>query len=287
MPHLRCAFRRSRFPPFPTDSPSTMPPLLRLGRPFTVCPHSRLPASLHELRSSCASLSHRLRRLACKAKPVSPMPLGQSRLFPCRTPSQTVVCQPLRGHMCASVTATRHEVPRFTPTPSVHTASSRKHVCICECQRTNPRITACAALAEASGVLAVVHAAFRRTEHQLRKNANRPRNPRRHAKTPLRGEKFSPAFFARNHWRNSPKTGAHYAQGVSTHARTHAGADGERTRWRVMHAHEGRKPRRVKPPRHARPALRQAVKPSQAASSRRPCVTPRALCASHSAARHA
>ena len=54
------------------------------------------------------------------------MPFGQSRLFPCRTPSQTVVCQPLRGHMCASVTATRHEVPRFTPTPSVHTASSRK-----------------------------------------------------------------------------------------------------------------------------------------------------------------
>lgn len=199
LPHLRCAFRRSRFPPFPTDSPSTMPPLLRLGRPFTVCPHSRLPTSLHELRSSCASLSHRLRRLACKAKQVSPMPFGQSRLFPCRTPSQTVVCQPLRGHMCASVTATRHEVPRFTPTPSVHTASSRKHVCICECQRTNPRIAACAALAEASGVLAVVHAAFRRTEHQLRKNANRPRNPRRHAKPPLRGEKFSPAFFARNH----------------------------------------------------------------------------------------
>jgi len=176
-----------------------MPPLLRLGRPFTVCPHSRLPTSLHELRSSCASLSHRLRRLACKAKQVSPMPFGQSRLFPCRTPSQTVVCQPLRGHMCASVTATRHEVPRFTPTPSVHTASSRKHVCICECQRTTPRITACAALAEASGVLAVVRAAFRRTEHQLRKNANRPRNPRRHAKPPLRGEKFFPAFFARNH----------------------------------------------------------------------------------------
>ena len=34
MPHLRCAFRRAKTSPLPTDSPSTMPPLPRLPRAF-------------------------------------------------------------------------------------------------------------------------------------------------------------------------------------------------------------------------------------------------------------
>ena len=128
MPHLRRAFRRAQTRhhiPIPHLRCRRFPGYHAL---FTLC-HSQLQASLHELRSSCASLSHWLRIPACKAEHVSPIPFGQSRLFPCRTTSPTVACQPLRGHMRPP--SRPPDKAGITPVPSVShciTRISRQHL---------------------------------------------------------------------------------------------------------------------------------------------------------------
>ena len=298
MPHLRCAFRRSRFPPisnrFPIYDDAAPPARTTVyGLPslaatniasrttFVVCVPiaSAPPPSLQ----GQASFANAFRAITAFSVPHS---VAQGRV-----PTPSGSCALRHGHpprrdlrlylryRTASSRSHVHLPPRRKDLSACHSVTLRTkaghatatHFRVARperrsyCQRASPRLTARAARLRASGVLAVVRAAFRRTEHQLRKNANRPRNPRRRQIPPLRGEIFFAVFLRRNHCRNSPKTRAHYAQGVSTHARTCSCADGERTHWRVMHAHEGCKPspRQAVPSRQSmRLVLRQAVKPS-------------------------